>query len=92
MAQYIARLMDAETGAEGKYPFEAGDLLMEESPVRIVRTFMEHVDKKLFPKQHVDYELNAAFKSIKFNVVTALGALEFEDDEPVPFTLMISPY
>lgn len=54
MATYRARMIDSATGAEGSYDFEAPDDLLSTTPVRIVRTFMEHVDKDLFPHQHVD--------------------------------------
>ena len=38
---------------------------MDKSPVKVMRRFMEIVDRKVLPNEHVDYELNAALKSGK---------------------------
>lgn len=87
---YRAVIMDAETGGEGAYDFEAEDDLMAQTPVRVVRRFMEHADRGLFPHHHLDYELNAAFKNEGRSVVTALGSLILEHAPPLPFMLMIT--
>lgn len=92
MATYVARMMDSNTGSEGIYEFDGPDELFKETPVRIVRRFMEHVDKKLFPTQHVDYELNACFKNKEHAVVTAMGSLLMEHPHTeLPFLMMIAP-
>jgi len=83
MAEYVATIIDGESGGEGRYDFEGPDDLLNQTPVRVVRTFMEHVDKDLFPRQLVDYELNAAFKSPHKqlgSVITAMGIMIFEAD------------
>ncbi|MDF1750084.1 MAG: hypothetical protein P1V34_14530 [Alphaproteobacteria bacterium] len=91
MAQYTARLMDAKSGNEGVYDFEGPEDLMSQTPIRIVRHFMEYVDRDVLPTQHVDYELNAALKNQQRNVVTAMGNLHFDHGEdPAPFMLMIA--
>ena len=91
MAIYTARLMDAKSGNEGLYDFEAPDDFLTRTPVRVVRHFMEFVDKDVLPSQHVDYELNAALKNPAGSVVTAMGNLHFEHGEdPAPFLLMIA--
>lgn len=91
MAVYTARLLDADSGNEGSYDFEGADDLMSQTPVRIVRHFMEHIANTVLPTQHVDYELNAALKNKERNVVTAMGDLHFEHGEnPAPFMLMIA--
>lgn len=90
MAVYVAWVTDAQTGNEGEYEFEGRDDLLEDTPVRIVRAFMEHVDKDMFPNAHIDYELNAALKHGHHNVVTAMGSLIFEKGPAVPFTLFIA--
>ncbi len=90
MATYRARMIDSATGAEGSYDFEAPDDLLSTTPVRIVRTFMEHVGKDLFPHQHVDYELNVALKHSGHDIVTAIGALVLEHTPTLPFMVMIS--
>jgi hypothetical protein len=91
MASYTAWMTDAETGNEGVYHFEGPDDLFRQTPVRIVRTFMEHVDQRLFPALHIDYELNAALKHGEHQVVTAMGSLITEKGPGIPFTLFIAP-
>lgn len=91
MTTYRARMMDAETGAEGVYDFEDGDDLICQTPVRIVRKFMEHVGKNLLPHNYVDYELNAAFRNDTAHVVTALGSLMLAHGPAIPFAIMIAP-
>ncbi len=91
MATFTARLLDAESGNEGTYDFEGPDNLMEQTPIRVVRHFMDFVDKTVLPAQHVDYELNAAMKNKGRKVITAMGELQFEHgDNPAPFMLMIA--
>lgn len=90
MATYTAWMVDAETGSEGTYDFEARDDLFDDTPIRIVRVFMEHVDKDIFPAEHVDYEVNAALKHAPHQVVTAMGSLILEKGPSIPFTLFIS--
>ncbi|MCR9221796.1 MAG: hypothetical protein NXI21_16350 [Alphaproteobacteria bacterium] len=91
MASYTARMMDAVTGGEGRYDFEGPDELLARTPVRVVRAFMEHVDRDLFPRVHIDYELNAAYNDRTRRVVTAMGTLIHDDDPPTPFLVMIGP-
>ncbi|MBP5858980.1 hypothetical protein KAJ83_18315 [Marivibrio halodurans] len=91
MALFTARMMDAASGSEGRYDFEADDDLLDRTPVRVVRAFMEHVDREIFPRVPIDYELNAAFANRDHHrVVTAMGTLIHDDDAPTPFLLMIS--
>ena len=90
MTIYRARLMDAETGAEGVYDFEDGDELIRQSPVRIIRRFMEHVARDLLPHNFEDYELNAAFRNDTAHVVTGLGTLLLTHRPAIPFAIMIA--
>lgn len=90
MATYTARMMSAETGGEGLYTFEADSNLMKRTADEIVGVFFDHVEHTVL-KQNVDWELNSAMKSKAHGVVTAMGALVTEDDQPsMPFLLMIS--
>ena len=83
--------MDAKRGTEGRYEFDGVDDLLAKTPVRVVRAFMEHVDKNIFPESHVDYELNAAMKNSERQVVTAIGSFHLDGgDAPIPFLMMIS--
>ncbi len=90
MARYVASVMDAETGGENRYPFEGPDGLLEETPVKVVRHFMEIVDRTILPAEHVDYELNFAMKNRERAVVTAAGSLIREKGGEIPFLLMIA--
>ena len=91
MASYRARMMDAASGGEGIYDFEDGDELLRQSPVRVIRKFMEHVGRDLIPENYEDYELNAAFKNDTAQVITGLGSLVLVNRSPLPFVIMISP-
>ena len=91
MTTYMARMMDASTGGEGIYEFEGGEDLFRQTPVRIIRAFMEHIGKDLIPDNYEDFELNAAVKNDVAHVVTGLGSLILINDPPLPFAVMISP-
>jgi len=91
MATYRARMMDAASGGEGIYDFEDGDELFRQSPVRVIRKFMERVGRDLIPENYEDYELNAAFKNDTAQVITGLGSLVLVNRPPLPFVIMISP-
>ena len=87
---YQVEMLDAGTGMEGDYEFEAEDDLFTKSPMAIVRRFMEYVDEKQLPKEHVDYETYSVLKNKEHQVVTAMGNLILDRGE-LPFMLMISP-
>ena len=90
MAAYRARMMDAVSDREAVYDFEGPDDLMHDTPVRVVRAFMEHTDRSRFATAHSDWELNAAFKNAERGVVTCMGAFHIAPDQPpAPFLLMI---
>ena len=90
MATYRARLIDSTSDAESVHDFDAPDDLMEETPVRVVRSFFEHIDRAALPAGHVDWELNAAFKNRERRVVTCMGSFHFEGQPAAPFLLMVS--
>jgi len=90
MTTYTAVVVDGDTGGEGRYDFEYGNDLLKRSPVKVVRAFMEVVDRDLLPAEHVDYEINAAMKNPSGTVVSALGSLIRERDGAVPFMMMIA--
>lgn len=90
MATYTARMMSAESGSEGIYTFEADGNLMKLTADEIVGVFFSYVEEKVL-KQNVDWELNSAIKNKQHGVVTAMGALVTDDDQPgMPFLVMIS--
>ena len=90
MATYFARIMDAQTGGEGAYEFEAADDLMGRTGDEIVNTFFDAVDHDVL-HDHADWELNGVVNSRERRIVTAIGALIPKKNEPpIPFMLMIS--
>ena len=90
MANYRTVVIHPETGGEGRYDFESSEGLMEKSPVNVISRFMEIVDKKILPAEHVDYELNAAMKSENGKVVTGMGTMTLDGGKRLPFVAMIS--
>lgn len=92
MTTYYARMLDAETGGEGAYEFEGPPTLMKKTADEIVGAFFDHVESKVL-RQHVDWEINGVMKNKERGVVTAMGSLIPEKDEPsLPFLLMISDH
>ena len=89
VAKYKAVMMHGNRDAEGVHPFEAADDLLSHSPVTVMRAFMTAMDSSA-GVGHIDYELNAAMKSKKGDIVTALGHLVFHGDNEQPFICMIS--
>ena len=90
MAVYQTILIDGRTGGEGRYTFTAPDDLMERTPVRAMRAFMESVEAKELLQGHQDYEINAAMRSPHHPVITTLGVLHLANGDKAPFMAMIS--
>ena len=90
MAAYRARMMDAVSDTQAVYEFEGPEDLMNDTPVRVVRAFMEHTERSRFATPHSDWELNAAFKNPERGVVTCMGSFHLAADQPpAPFLLII---
>ncbi|WP_172298623.1 hypothetical protein [Pseudoruegeria sp. HB172150] len=89
MANYTASLMHGNRDAEGVRTFEGPEDLMSQSPVRVMRAFMDWVDAHS-GLDHIDFELNAAMKSKDGKTVTALGNLIFDGNSEQPFICMIT--
>ncbi len=90
MPTYHARMLDAETGGEGRYRFDAPADLMSRTADEIVATFFDHVEKEVL-RRHADWEVNGVMKNRERGVVTAIGSLiPHKNDPPLPFLLMIS--
>ena len=87
--KYKVTLMHGNRDGEGRYSFEAAEGLMRQTPVRIMRAFMESVEAKN-GIGHVDYEINAALKNDEHDVATIIGDLVFDEDNRQPFMCMIS--
>jgi hypothetical protein len=90
MATYYARLMDAETDGEGSYQFDGPGDLMGSTADEIVSMFFEKTQQEVL-SHSADWELNGVMKNRDRGVVTAIGSLIPEkNDPPIPFLLMIS--
>ncbi|MEO0912417.1 MAG: hypothetical protein AAFY59_05425 [Pseudomonadota bacterium] len=90
MATYKAVLMHGERGGEGAYTFDGPEDLFARSPVKIMRAFMDSVELER-SIGHIDYEINAAMKNKRGDIVTVIGELSFETGDPQPFAAMINP-
>lgn len=90
MVQMKATMMHGKHDGEGKYTFDMGDAVLEKSPVRIMRAFMEYIDEHSH-LGHLDYEINAAMKNREENVVTVIGEINFSESNRQPFMCMIAP-
>jgi hypothetical protein len=90
MANYYARMLDAETNGEGSYVFEGPDDLMHRTADEIVALFFDHVEREVL-KTHADWEINGIMKNKERGIVTAMGSLiPQKDDPPLPFLLLIT--
>lgn len=90
MLTYEAVIMHGSRGGEGRYVFSGPEDLFSQTPVRIMRTLMQHIEEHA-DIGHVDYEINAALKNDRAQVVTVLGEFHFENDGAQPFTAFINP-
>ena len=90
MATYTVWVTDPNSANEGIYTFDARDNLFDQTPIRIVRTFMKEVDQTLFPAHAIDYEINAALKHWHHKIVTAMGSFLDKKGPGIPFTLYIA--
>lgn len=89
MANFYARMMDAQTGGEGRYTFEASDDMMRRPADEVVDLFFEHISVRVL-KHKVEWELNSVMKHRDRNIITAMGSLLHDQDPPMPFLLMIA--
>jgi hypothetical protein len=90
MTTYRARMLDADTGGEGRYQFDGPPDLMSRTADEIVTVFFDHVEKEVL-RRHADWEINGVLKNRERGVVTAIGSLiPAKNDPPLPFLLMIS--
>ncbi|WP_158964846.1 hypothetical protein [Chachezhania sediminis] len=89
MKKYQAVIMHGAHEGEADYMFEGPDDLMDRTPVRVMRAFMEYLDSTA-GLGHIDYEINAAKRNREQRVVTILGDLVFAPDDVKPFMCMIS--
>ncbi len=89
-ANYRAALLDAETGANESYRFEAEPGLFLMPADEIIGVFIDYLNANNYVNRQVGYELNSAIKKSDKQVVMATGSLLIGKGE-VPFLLMISP-
>ena len=89
-ANYRAAMLDAETGANESYQFEAEQDLFQMPADEIIDVFIDYLNADKYTKSPVGYELNSAVKKNDKHVVMATGSLLIEKGE-IPFLLVISP-
>ncbi len=89
MAKFGATIMHGKRGGERTFEFDGPDDLMTHSPVTVMRTFMAWLDETAHVG-HIDYQVNAAMKNEKYQVVTVMGELVFEKGDHQPFVCLIS--
>jgi hypothetical protein len=89
-ANYCAALLDAETGANESYRFEAESDLFRMPADEIIHAFINYLNAGKYTDSPVGYELNSALKKDDKQVVMATGSLLIGKGE-IPFLLMISP-
>ncbi len=87
---YNAALMDAETGGNEHYRFEADPRLFDMPADSIVEQFIRHLETSGSHPHPLSYELNSAVKKKGGRFVLATGSLMLPRGE-IPFLLMISP-
>ncbi len=86
---YSAALMDAETGGNEQYLFEADPRLFDMPADSIVEQFIKHLESTGNHPNPLSYELNSAVKKKSDRFVLATGSLMLAKGE-IPFLLMIS--
>lgn len=90
MARYEATLMHGERGGEGRYAFDATEDLMALTPVKVIRTFMDYLEKTRGEQiGHIDFEINGALKNAELGIVTGMGQLVLQDGVQ-PFVVFIN--
>lgn len=90
MVTYRAAFLDAETGGNDTYEFEAQADLFRMPARDIVDTFIKHLNNESSYPSPMSYELNSAVKKQTKKIVLATGSLIVAKGE-IPFLLMISP-
>ena len=90
MAHYRAVMIHPKTGGEGRYDFETSEGLMDKSPAKVLHRFLEIVDEKFLPAEHIDYEINAAIKNESGTVVSGMGVIILESGARLPFVALIN--
>ncbi|MEL6205378.1 MAG: hypothetical protein AAFR47_08720 [Pseudomonadota bacterium] len=89
MPTLTATLMHGKRDAEGTYSFDVSDTTAADTPVRIMRAFMEHIQATA-NVGHIDYEINAAMKNRDKQITTVIGEMVFEAGNREPFTCFIA--
>lgn len=90
MTTYHARMLDGEGKGEGSYEFDGPPDLMKKTADEIVTVFFDYVEKEVL-KTNADWEVNGVMKNKERGIVTAIGSLIPEtNDPPMPFLLLIS--
>jgi hypothetical protein len=87
---YNAAMMDAETGGNANYAFEASMNLMDMPPNEIMDAFIKHLDNEGTYPSPMSCQLDSAIVKKDKGVLLATGSLILSRGE-IPFLVMISP-
>jgi hypothetical protein len=91
MPKYRAILLFPQGANEGRFEFDAPESFMDNSPSRVMDTFLSTIDNFDLPAVVVDNEINSAHNFRDIQTVTASGSLTLKNGNSVPFVAMISP-
>lgn len=89
MTTYNAALIDAETGGNENYAFDAAPGLFEMPAEDIVGCFIRHLETTDTHPTPIRYALDSAVKKKDNRFVLATGSLMLPNGE-IPFLLMVS--
>ena len=84
-----AFMIDARSGAQTEYRFEAEPDVFQQPADEAVEEFFAYLNETHYIERPIQYELNSAFSNKELQVVTALGSLILSNED-VPFMVMIS--
>lgn len=87
---YCAAWMDAETGGNKTFEFEAKADLFEMPASDIVDIFIKYLEDEKSYSSPISYQLDSAINKKNKEIVLATGSLILGRGE-IPFLLMISP-
>lgn len=87
---FIASMMDAETGGNASYSFEAPVDLLDLPTPEVIATFIKNLSNVKEYSSLLTFHIEHSVKKHEKKVLLATGSLVLSNGE-IPFLLMISP-
>jgi hypothetical protein len=87
---FIASMMDAETGGNGSYLFDAQADLLDLPTPEVIAAFIKHLSSVDEYSTLLSFHIEHSVKKNDKKVLLATGSLVMSKGE-IPFLLMISP-